>query len=116
MYMYYAYICTLLCLCTHVTNNFFFTTEHTCQTATSHTLSQDSEERDRKTDTHGAIVYTASVMTDKARGVVNGGGGGVSTIVVGAKGSQPTEVVDSWKRAAQINMKARELQVHVHVA
>ena len=50
-------------------------------------------------------------MTDKAR-VLNGGGGGVSTVVGGAKGSQPTEVVDSWKRAAQMNMKALELQVH----
>ena len=48
-------------------------------------------------------------MTDKAR-VLNGGGGGVAT-VGGAKATQPTDVMDSWKRVTQINMKALELQV-----
>ena len=39
-------------------------------------------------------------MTDKA-GVLNGGGV--------ARDSQPADVMDSWKRVAQINMKALEL-------
>ena len=63
--------------------------------------------------THGAIVYTASVMTDKAR-VLNGGTGGMAT-VGGAKAAQPTDVRDSWKRVTQINMKALELQVGVQL-
>ena len=52
-------------------------------------------------------------MTDKAR-VLNGGGGGVAT-VGGAKATQPTDVMDNWKRVTQINMKALELQVGVHL-
>ena len=45
-------------------------------------------------------------MTDKA-GVLNGGG--VAAAVGGARDSQPADVMDSWKRVAQINMKALEL-------
>lgn len=44
-------------------------------------------------------------MTDKA-GVLNGGG---VAAVGGARDSQPADVMDSWKRVAQINMKALEL-------
>ena len=75
----------------------------------ANTLSEDSEDREKERErhTHGAIVCTASVMTDKAM-VLNGGGGGVAT-VGGANGSQPPDVMDSWKRVAQINMKALEL-------
>ena len=69
---------------------------------------QDTSQRetDRRTHTHGTVVYTAPGMTDKAH-VLNGAGGGV-VVVGGTKSVQP-EVVDSWKRAAQMNMKALEL-------
>ena len=47
-------------------------------------------------------------MTDKASSVLNGGGGGGSTAASAVVMSQPADVVDGWKRVAQINMKARE--------
>ena len=49
-------------------------------------------------------------MTDKlASRALNGGGvGGDVAAVGGANASQPPDVMDSWKRVAQINMKALE--------
>ena len=70
---------------------------------------------DGKIEAHGAIStcnpQPYAVMTDTAH-VLNGGGGGVAT-VGGAKPGQSVDIVDGWKRVAQINMKAREQQVGV---